>query len=334
MDTQKNVDFVIKYTGDMYELQRSILYAILRKPTKEDMPVIVLATGKSGRGKSRGTIEIQDQLYNMEGVDFSQYVKDVNVLNPAHYALKLKPILYDKKYKKVWTFQIDEARAVIGAENWHSFINTAIAHVNATSRAIKPLCIFIVTQSIKDVDAATRRTLDYWFKFTRTPYTPPRLTPYVFYMDEDNPERPELKKRRLKGYIIDENGKYNLVFPVFQLNMPREEVDKPYREVMQESKTDYLDNLLEKLVNKISKDLGDKQTKQVDELENFFRNDPQQFNTWCEFKKGKWKIKSSMYSKLGMKKEQIDLLEKRFNVVEVAANAALFPEAGLNATTE
>lgn len=305
------VDFCVTWKGTEEQLQTDIFDQLINNPLDNDMPIVVLGTGKSGRGKSRGVQQIIDELFKNKGIDYAPFVKKITVMTPLEYAEKLKAILNEKELKKIDKIILDEARTIVGTSNWNTFINQAISHVNATSRAIKPIALFVITQNLKDIDPATRRIVDLWLKFDRGNGTKPTITPYVLYFDDKNPENPVLRRRRLKGTVIDENGLATTVFPVFHLNRVREEVDAPYRELMLSAKQDYLDNLIDRLISKIKKEVGETQTKQVEALEKHFLENPEQLREWAEFKKGKWKLKKSSREGLNINAKEAVLLEEK-----------------------
>lgn len=93
-------------------------------------------------------------------------------------------VLHDKKAKKLKVLMIDEAREVVPAKLWYHFINQAIADVNALSRTVKPICRIMVVQFIKDVDQATRRTVQYYFKCIRPLSGNVLFYPYRLWKDD------------------------------------------------------------------------------------------------------------------------------------------------------
>jgi len=139
-------DFAVRYDPESttgIELTKKVLFSIIVRRMMYKKPSILFFAGKSGEGKSHSAVRIQQLLLELWGLDIREFINDINVFTPLEYPQKLNNILYDKRLKKVKIICIHEAREIIRAKDWHSFLATSIGDVNAMSRAIKRLCIMI-----------------------------------------------------------------------------------------------------------------------------------------------------------------------------------------------
>ena len=304
------IDFVIKTDKDVNEIAALIFFRLFYERIQANKPCIVIITGASGEGKSYTCLKIIEEMYKLLKIDITPFVKHFVVMNPLQYSEKLNAILYEKFLRKIKVLQIDEARAVVGSDKWASFVNQTIAHVNAMSRAIKPLMVFIITQSIKDVDNATRRTINYEIKCTRRRYKPVEAEIYKYWIDDHNPENPVLRKRKVYG-IIKQHGENIKVQPRFIMKKASPEVLRIYEGLMIEGKTELLNNKLTKLTDEMKKDIEVGTFTRVEELHRFFLANPDNLKDWAEYKRKKWKIVPDKAKMLNLTKPQVQELERR-----------------------
>jgi len=307
------LDFRVRWQGNEEDTAKEILSHMLLTPIKYDFPNVVLITGKSGNGKSLSVLKFLEFLFEAKKLNLEDYVKDIVVMNPLQYFEKLDAILYEKHLKKVFCLQLDDARMVVGAENWASFINQAISHVNSVSRSIKPLLLVIITQSIKDIDPKARRTIDWEFKCKRTRYDHVKLTPYRYWIDDKDPERPRLRKRRVVG-MVDEDETANKLLPVIKVKkLKNEKILADYQKLMLEGKTDFLKNLMLTTVEKIKKDMYSGDMTRVNEMYEYFNNNPDALKEYGVFKRRKWRLTSEGLKILKFGKSEKREFEKIIN---------------------
>lgn len=304
------IDFIIKTEDDIDKIAPLILHRLFLKRVQGNKPCIVVVTGQSGEGKSYSVLKVVQEIFKIEGVDITPFVKDFVVMNPLQYSEKLNNLLYEKRLKKIKVVQIDEARAVVGSDKWNSFINQTIAHVNAMSRAIKPLIVFIVTQSIKDVDKATRLTINYELKCKRRGTNPVEAELYKYWIDDHNPENPVLRKRKVYG-IIERQGEQIKTQPRFILKKATPEVIEIYEKLMIEGKKNLLDNKLKKLTDEMKKDIETGTFSRVEEITQYLLKNKDTLHEWATFKRKKWKLKPDRVGMLNLTKPQVIELEKR-----------------------
>lgn len=251
----KYIDFVVPYNPDPEVLGSKIIENITCNRLKAKKPSILFLTGDSGEGKSYTGLKIVDIVNKHYGVDTAKYLNNIVVYTPLEYTRKLDAILHDKEYKDIRVILIDEAREVIRAQLWHSFINQAIADCNAMSRRIKPLVMIIVSQFIKDIDSSVRRTLIYYGKCARPLTGSTRFDVYRIWKDDSDIERPRLRKRKLRGYVVN-NGAYSTLIPSFEVRVPPKSIIKTYETQNFESKSKILRKKLEDLMKVLDKELG------------------------------------------------------------------------------
>lgn len=309
-------DFTVEWQGDAEKTQEAILFNLLfLSRVRKNKSCILVLTGPPGEGKSLTLLSIQDVLYKKRyhgnpKYNFENFVLDAVMMTPLDYAEKLPLILSEKSLRKVFTVHIDEARQVVGSGNWQSFLNQAVGHVNATSRAVKPLLIGIVTQDLMDIDKNTRRSINYQFKCVRSGNV--EVVPYKFYQDDRNPEKPMLKKRRVVGTIV-KDGETQKVKPVFVFKKARDELVKPYDKIMVTEKTNFINKLMSTVLDKIKQDLQKNDYSRVYELADYFCEHQDVLKTMAGFKRKKWRLNPDTAQKFNLTIDQKHELERELN---------------------
>lgn len=286
----KFTDFVVNYNENPEELGKEIIKSITINRLKAKKPSIIFITGDSGEGKSYTGIEVLEIVNEATGVDTLKYLNDQIIYTPLEYTRKLDKILFDKKLKKVKVILIDEARELVKAKLWHSFINQAIADCNAMSRRIKPLVLIIVSQFVSDIDSDVRRTIMFYGKCARPLKGRTNFTLHRIWKDDRDIERPRLRKRGLKGYII-KDGVYSVFKPKFTIKLPPKEVINKYEEQNFEAKSKIIRKKLENLMKMLDKEIGHEFDK-VKELVDFYIKKPEMLKMIIERKHNKIKVKS------------------------------------------
>ncbi|MEM4935122.1 MAG: hypothetical protein QXY78_04245 [Thermoplasmata archaeon] len=129
--------------------------------------LIVFIMGSSGVGKSSFMLKL---MYYFEKFAREREQKpfyfDLDkqiAYTPREYGVKIKNWIESDFF----TFGIDEARFLVSAKTWQSFVNRVVTEVNATIRQLKKQntgncgIIFLNSQTFYDVDKSLRKTVRY-----------------------------------------------------------------------------------------------------------------------------------------------------------------------------
>jgi len=286
----------------------TVLQRICLNRLKNNKPTVILLVADSGEGKSYTALSWVDTILKSQGVDFAKHLDDVIIFTPLEYVKKVDRLLHDKALKKVNVIMIDEARALVKASTWHSFVNQAIADVNAMSRGVKPMVFFIITQFIKDIDPATRRTLTFYGKCAR-PRRSVKLWLYKLWKDDRDIERPELKRRRIYGVVRRKNRKMT-IRPTFNFSLPRKELVEPYEKMQKEAKGRLIRRKMEMMLKKLEKDFKGMFDK-VDAMVAWYVKRPDMLQTITETRRGKVCLNKDANAMYDLTKEEIAEFEKR-----------------------
>lgn len=315
------IDFVVKFnpkTETKNDLKNKILYSLFIKRRKANKPTIMFIGGDSGEGKSWTVLRLNEMLYEIVGESYKNYVNVTNIYTPLQYPEKMR-LLLDKKnhpeYKNAFSLNIHEARDVVRSANWRSFLNQAIADVNATSRAIKPLNIFIIAQFIRDIDPNIRYTLTYYGTVKRPIGHKPRLKFSVLWKDDHDLEKPKIRKRGLKGIILYESGVKKIYRPkYFEMSRPGKEVIEEFEKEDVESKKSIIQRKLSKLMKEMSLELGENDKKIPAMIEYYLKN-PDVLNNIgkLNMKNGKWKLKKECFQMHDLNSDEAKRFEKELN---------------------
>lgn len=286
-------DFVVKYDPDKdtdYDITKRILYTLFIKRIKNKKPVICFIGGDSGEGKSRSTIRLQQILAESQGYDIRPYFDAMNVYTPLQYPDKIEKLLFDKEYKKANMITMHEAREVVAAKQWHSFLTQSVADINTMSRAIKRLIVFIVSQFIRDITNDVRYTLNYYCIVRRPLGRKPRLYISVMWKDDRDLEKPKLKKRKVAGYLVYPDGTYRRYVPQYlELSNPDKDLIERFDKSDYEAKSGIIRGKIDKLMEEMRLDADDSNAK-LDAMVNFYVEQPQQLSLLGRRYRGKWKL--------------------------------------------
>ena len=310
------IDFIIDITKPFREFtkeekkgfSKNIIQRLFLNRLKNNKPTVILLVADSGEGKSYTALSLVDAILEAQGVDFAKHINDVIVYTPLEYVKKVDRLLHAKELKKVNVVLLDEARQLVKANTWHSFVNQAIADVNAMSRGIKPMVFVVVTQFIKDIDPATRRTLTFYGKCAR-PRRSVKLWLYKLWKDDRDIERPELKRRRIYG-VVRRNRRKMTIKPTFNFSLPRKELTEPYEKMQREAKGKLIRRKMEMMLKKLEKDFKGMFDK-VDAMVKWYAERPDMLQTITETRRGKIRLKKDAVAMHDLTKEEGKEFEKR-----------------------
>lgn len=289
-------DFRIKFDPekDTYEdITKRILYSIIIKPLKAKKPRVIFIAGDSGEGKSYTSLRLQELLCEIQGLELKPIMEHINVFLPIEYPQKLDNLLHNKELKKVNILCMHEAREVVKAKLWHSFLNQTIADVNAMSRAVKRLCFIVISQFIRDITTDIRYTLHYYCKVSRAVKGRARLYFYVLWKDDSDLEKPKLRKRKLSGYLVSPTGVHRRFVPqYFEMKLPDKEIRQRFNQLDYDSKVNIIKQKTEKLIQELKKDM-DTGSKKVERMLNWYIEHTENISYIAKRTKKGWRLLSS-----------------------------------------
>lgn len=273
---------------DSKYITNKLIESVTLNRVNADKPSVILFTGKSGEGKTNSALRVATEILAMQGINIVDYLNDILVYTPFEYADKVEKILTDERLKKINVFIIDEARGVVKATNWNSFINQAIADINAVSRGVKPLVIIIVSQTVGDIDKATRKTINYEFMCSRPLEGKVRVRPvaYYEYRARGGVEKTELRYRDLRVMVKSPMNVEVISPPVLIFNKANKEVWDMYKSEEKERKTKLIRNRTAKMIEKLKKEWNTEDSK-IDTVFEALINNPEKLSELTIVKHGK-----------------------------------------------
>lgn len=309
-------DFVVKYdplTDTSEELTKRILYAVIIKRLKYNKLAVMFIGGESGEGKSFTALRLQQLLLEIQGLSLDQYIHNINVYQPIEYPQKLDKLLYDKDLKKVNIICMHEAREVVKAKNWQSFLTQAVSDVNAMSRSIKRLCVMIISQFIRDITNDIRYTLNFYCVVRRPKGKHARLYINVLWKDDKDLEKPKLRKRKLQGYLLMPNGSRRRFMPEYlELKQPKKEIVEAFETADREAKTLIIRSKLNKLVSEMKQELGEESTK-INSMVEFYTTHQESLQLiGKQYKKG-WRLRPEVRSMHDLDPNEVKVFESKLN---------------------
>lgn len=287
-------DFVVRYnpSKDTHkDVAKRILYTLFIKRIKGKKPAVTFIGGDSGEGKSESALTLQDALLEIQGIDLKDYMNVLNIYTPLEYPVKLDRILFDKELKKANVLILHEAREVVKAKLWHSFLNQSISDVNAMSRSVKRLVTIVISQFIRDIDASVRYTLTYYCIIRRPLGKSARLYINVMWKDDRDLEKPRLRKRKISGYLVYPNGRYQRYVPKYlELRRPRKEIIEMFEKQDREAKIGIIRKKIDKMIKEMREDIGAENNK-VNVMLDWYIKHPEQLTKIGRMYRGKWKLR-------------------------------------------
>jgi hypothetical protein len=289
-------DFVIKYDKDKdtpEDITRRIIYSVFIKRLKANKPVVIFFGGGSGEGKSLTVVKLQQLLLQLQGLDIREYLNDINVYLPIEYPQKMRALLNEKRLKKVNILAVHEARNLVKAKLWHSFVTQTIGDINAMSRSLKRLCIIITSQFIRDITSDIRYTLNYYITVRRPKSKRARMYVNVMWADDTDLDKPKLRKRRLSGYLVTPEGKYIRHVPeYFEVKMVDKDIVDEFEKGDKDAKKEIMERKIDKLLSEMRKDM-DIESNKIDAMVKFYTDKPEQLaDIGKRFKSG-WRLHKS-----------------------------------------
>lgn len=260
-------DFLVKFdpaVDTSEDLSKRIIYALFIKPLKEKKPRVLFINGSSGEGKSYAAIRLQEIMMEIQGINILENFENINCFTPIEYPKKLDALLHSSKLKKVNILCLHEARTLIRAKNWNSFLTQAIADVNAMSRSLKRICFMIISQFVRDVTLEIRYTLDYYITMRRDKNQTKMYISRIWKDDRDL-EKPKLRKRKIFGYVVFPSGKRKKIRPNYLIiKKPDKRLTELFDELDTKAKSDIIRRKLNKLVADMEMDLAGGNQKIID----------------------------------------------------------------------
>lgn len=290
-------DFAVNYDPEKdseEDLTKRILYSLIIKRIKAKKPTVIFIGGDSGEGKSYSALRFQELLLELQGLEAKKHLESINVFTPLEYPKKIDSLLFDKDLKKVNIICMHEAREIVKAKAWHSFLNQAVADVNAMSRSVKRLCFIIISQFIRDISTDIRYTLNYYVTVHRPIGSKARLSINIMWKDDSDLERPKLRKRPIKGYLRYPNGKYRVFQPTYlELSKPSKDITEIFEKKDFEAKAKVIRRKVEQLINDMSQDLH-LESKKVDAMVEWYMKNQDNLNLIGKRYRGKWKVRAEV----------------------------------------
>lgn len=309
-------DFVVKYnpeTDTPEDVTERILYTLIVKRIKNNKPVILFISGDSGEGKSTAAIRLQEILCKMQGIDIKEHFLAMNIFSPMEYPHKVGNILEKKELKKVNIVCMHEAREIVKAKQWNSFLTQSVADINAMSRSIKRIATIIISQFIRDITTDVRYTLTYYAEISRPLGKKSRMRLYVMWKDARDLEKPKLKKRKVAGYLVMPNGRYKRFIPqYFEINKPDKELLRIFDEADKESKLSIIRSKLNRLIDEMRIESGEGY-KKIDAMVSFYTEDVERLGLIGKRLRGKWRVKKEVQEMHGISLEEVKIFESKLN---------------------
>lgn len=309
-------DFVVKYDPEkdsQLDLTKRILYTIIVKRLKANKPSVMFIGGDSGEGKSLAAIRLQELVMDIQKQDINDFFETMNVNTPLQYPEKVDKLLFDKQFKKANIVCLHEAREVIKAKMWNTFLVQSVADINAMSRTVKRLFVIIVSQFIRDISTDIRYTLRYYCIVRRPTNKQARLYVNVMWKDDRDLEKPKLRKRKLQGYIVLPNGKYRRFIPeYFELGKPSKELIEKFEKMDFDSKSTIIKSKLNKLVSEMQAEVGDHGNK-LKAMLDYYGDDFDKISLIARQYRGKLKLKPQARDMHDLSRAESNRFEEMLN---------------------
>lgn len=292
------------------QLTREIFQHIFIRRIKSNKPCVIVLTGQSGEGKSWDALKIGEVIGELSGYNFTDYIDDIVVYTPLEYPTKMKRLLEAPELKMVNLCILDEARNVVSARTWQSFANQAIADIQATSRAVKPLITILITQSMGDIDLKMRKAVQFYGVCTRPMGESAQMRLYALWTDDRDLGNITLRKRRVKGHLILK-GRYVMFRPTeFVFRIPSKETTEKYEGNSFRAKSKLIRYKLDQLFAEMKKEYKGMFTRVNAAVEVYTQN-PKQLEDITKRIRGKIKLRPEIKEMLGFSDSELQEFESK-----------------------
>lgn len=311
---QKFVDFRIsERLGEPPSgLAKRIICKLTLGRAKSNKPTVLLLAADSGEGKSYTALQLTTILLEQRGLKLEDYLNDVFVFLPKEYPEKIDALLHSKRLKKINVLVIDEAREVVKANLWHTFINQAISDVNAMSRGIKPIILIVNTQFIKDIDKKIRNTLTYYGVCHRPKDHPVQMVLHRIWKDDRDIENPRLKKRLIFGSYKTLDGENHVLFPRFIFKKPKPNICELYEKMQFDAKSKLIRRKLDSMLKLMEAEFKDKFEK-VDAMVEFYSENVDALKLIADYKRKKIVLKKQFLEMHDLTREEKNYFQEKLN---------------------
>ncbi len=309
-------DFVVRYDpkkDTIEDISKRIIQSLFIGRLKQKKPCIIFIAGGSGEGKSWGSVRLQEELLEEQGLNLDHHINTINVFTPLEYAEKLDALLYNKEHKKVNIICVHEARELINAKEWYNFLNRAIGDVNAMSRRVKRLIIIIISQSIKDISNDVRHSIHYYCKAARPRGKRARIYIKKTWLDDRDLEKPKLRKRGINGFIVYPDDTYRRCKPPYlELSRPRKVNIDFFEKADFESKSKILKNKIQKLIMGLKKELEIGNEK-LETMVDFYSTHTENLTIIGKQRKNKWLLKPEVKKMHDLTDQEVKTFQDQLN---------------------
>lgn len=304
-------DFIVDWQGSQEATVKVIIQRLVLGEIDDGKPMLIVFTGKSGTGKSYTSIKVQEWIYEKRGLNYVDWLQHNIVLSPLNYGNQIKEILRNPILKPIFTIQIDEGRFVVGAENWGTFINATIGHVNASARAVKVMATLMITQSLRDIDKRLRDSVDMQL-ICRKEEGKVFVKFRKFWIDDSDIEKPRLRYRVPVGTIKFPDGTKQRIKLTWRPKMIKRELWEPYEEMMVKEKGSIIDAKMDKLIEKMKKEAGETNVGKAEQIAERFFKDRALLLQFGRIQNGHW-VPNEKTEVFGFKKEEMKAMRKSLN---------------------
>lgn len=311
-----HADFIINFDPEKdteNELVERIIYALFISRVRAKKPCIVFMGGDSGEGKSISVLTLMMIMMKLQNIHHPDWLSVCNIHTPLQYPTKIKKLLFDPEYKKLNMVAIHEARNVVKAKQWNTFLTQSIADVNAMSRSVKRMVTFVVSQFIKDIASDIRYTINYYIIAERPKGRMTRLKIFIIWKDDRDLEKPKLRKRRIHGYLRLPDGRLRKYKPLYiELDLPSKEIVEAFDNEDTEAKGLIIKNKLDKILKEIKADIG-QPGERVEAIVNYYIEHLDQLSIIGKQSRGKWKLKGQISSMYDFNDLELRIFEEKLN---------------------
>jgi len=311
--TKRTADFLVRFDPSCESedvLGSRIIDSLFYGRLKQNKPCRVFIGGDSGEGKSLGAIKVAQSLLASDGLDLRDFMDVVNVYTPLDYPTKMKNLLFNKDLKKVRVLIMHEAREIIKAKLWQSFISQAVADINAQARHVKRLVTVIVSQFIRDITLDVRYTLNFYCTVERPRNSNARMRIYILWKDDSDIEKPKLRKRRIFGYVRTPTKTYKFSPKYLTLSLVSKDLRDAFDLADYKAKEDIIKHKLEKIVKIIEADIGVGSSK-IDSIVEYYSSHPENLTLIGKTKRGKFVLNSNFVKMHDLTAEEGKLFSQR-----------------------
>lgn len=212
-----------------------LLYAkIVNQLNQGESPIIIIV-GKEGKGKSMTALRVANKLHQVNVLSGDFDPEEQTLYDGLEFLIKVRNSTRE-------VIMVDEANEVINVNDYHQFMNRAVASTLRTQRKRENVYIFVGPE-LQKIDGRVREKADVVIDMTKEQFG--KVTAYNLKHGKRNNRGKDYKKQKYPAYVVPDID---------------EELKKTYEKIDNEFKGSWMDEMIKEAINERIEEMQEDRT--------------------------------------------------------------------------